>query len=137
MTELKSIWHKKTEHPEKLLHCTRLIVTKWGCVYDEKAIDNGAFIETEWAYLDDLLACEKALIDTKKKLDMANERVDMYMGLAAYAKKHIDGLNSMLESWYKLLQSDKDTATKYAILKSAISAYVENNKEQIKDKEQQ
>lgn len=68
----------------------------------------------------------KALIDTKKKLDIANKQVDMYMGLAAYAKKHIDGLNSMLESWYKLLQSDKDTATKYAILKSAISAYVEN-----------
>lgn len=40
--------------------------------------------------------------------------------------KHITGLNNMLESWYKLLQSDKDTSTKYAILKSAISAYVEN-----------
>lgn len=73
---------------------------------------------------------ENQLKDTKEKLDIANERVDMYMGLAAYAKKHIDGLNSMLESWYKLLQSDKDTATKYAILKSVISAYVENKKEE-------
>lgn len=40
--------------------------------------------------------------------------------------EHITGLNNMIESWYKLLQSDKDTSTKYAILKSAISAYVEN-----------
>lgn len=40
--------------------------------------------------------------------------------------EHITGLNNMIESWYKLLQSDKDASTKYAILKSAISAYVEN-----------
>lgn len=40
--------------------------------------------------------------------------------------EHIIGLNNMIESWYKLLQSDKTTSTKYAILKSAISAYVEN-----------
>ena len=40
--------------------------------------------------------------------------------------EHITGLNNMIESWHKLLQSDKDTSTKYAILKSAIGAYVEN-----------
>lgn len=40
--------------------------------------------------------------------------------------EHITGLNNMIKSWYKLLQSDKDTSTKYAILKSAISAYMEN-----------
>lgn len=54
-----SIWHKKTERPEKKLHCTRLIVTKFGSVFDEKEIDNGAFIETDWAYLDDLIECAK------------------------------------------------------------------------------
>ena len=52
------------------------------------------------------------LIHTRKVLDKCME--------------HITGLNNMIESWYKLLQSDKDTSTKYAILKSAISAYVEN-----------
>ena len=52
------------------------------------------------------------LIRTRKTLDKSME--------------HITGLNNMIESWYKLLQSDKDTSTKYAILKSAISAYVEN-----------
>lgn len=52
------------------------------------------------------------LIRTRKALDKGME--------------HIAGLNNMIESWYKLLQSDKDTSTKYAILKSAISAYVEN-----------
>lgn len=43
--------------------------------------------------------------------------------------EHITGLNNMIESWYKLLQSDIDdidTETKYKILKSAISIYVEN-----------
>ncbi len=52
------------------------------------------------------------LIRTRKTLDKGME--------------HITGLNNMIESWYKLLQSDKDASTKYAILKSAISAYVEN-----------
>lgn len=52
------------------------------------------------------------LIRTRKVLDKGME--------------HITGLNNMIESWYKFLQSDKDTSTKYAILKSAISAYVEN-----------
>ena len=54
-----SIWHKKTERPEKKLHCTRLIVTKFGSVFDEKEIDSGAYIETDWAYLDDLIECAK------------------------------------------------------------------------------
>lgn len=66
---MSDIWHKKTEQPEKKLYCTRLIVTKWGSVYDEKDIDSGAFIETDWAYLDDLLACEKELITTRKALE--------------------------------------------------------------------
>ena len=54
----------------------------------------------------------RELIRTRKALDKGME--------------HITGLNNMIESWYKLLQSDKDASTKYAILKSAISAYVEN-----------
>lgn len=137
MTELKSIWHKPSETPRNysaiiehhkandydnhtLIEQYDIWVTGGSPVnpFDEYTI--------RWAYVEDFLALEQELADTKKKLDIANERVDVYMGLAAYAKEHIDGLNSMLESWYKLLQSDKDTATKYAILKSAISAYVEN-----------
>ena len=65
-----------------------------------------------WAYRADLLALESKLDRTRTALDKGME--------------HITGLNNMIESWYKLLQSDKDTSTKYAILKSAISAYVEN-----------
>lgn len=57
-------------------------------------------------------AAWQELIRTRKALDKGME--------------HITGLNNMIESWYKLLQSDKDASTKYAILKSAISAYVEN-----------
>lgn len=65
-----------------------------------------------WAYKADLFALETELERTRKALDKGME--------------HITGLNNMIESWYKLLQSDKDASTKYAILKSAISAYVEN-----------
>ena len=72
----KDIWHKKTEQPKKLLHCTRLIVTKWGSVFSEKDIDNGAFIETDWTYLDDLLALETELERTRKALEIALDAID-------------------------------------------------------------
>lgn len=40
--------------------------------------------------------------------------------------EHITGLNNMIESWLNLIDSDLDQETKLRILKSAISAYVEN-----------
>lgn len=40
--------------------------------------------------------------------------------------EHITGLNNMIESWLNLINSDLDQETKLHILKSAISAYVEN-----------
>lgn len=60
-----------------------------------------------------------ALTQAKQDLERTREVLDKGM-------EHITGLNNMIESWYKLLQGDKDASTKYAILKSAISAYVEN-----------
>ena len=70
----------------------------WGC----DASFNFIATRDVWEYID----------RTRKALDKGME--------------HITDLNNMIESWYKLLQSDKDASTKYAILKSAISAYVEN-----------
>jgi hypothetical protein len=55
---------------------------------------------------------EQELILTRKALDKGME--------------HITGLNNMIESWLKLIDSDFDQETKLRILKSAISAYVEN-----------
>lgn len=52
------------------------------------------------------------LIRTRKALDKGME--------------HITGLNNMIESWLKLIDSDLDQQTKLRILKSAISTYVEN-----------
>lgn len=52
------------------------------------------------------------LIRTRKALDKGME--------------HITGLNNMIESWLNLINSDLDQETKLHILKSAISAYVEN-----------
>lgn len=66
----------------------------------------------KYARIEKLLALGSELECTRTMLDKGME--------------HITGLNNMIESWYKLLQSDKDASTKYAILKSAISAYVEN-----------
>lgn len=62
-----------------------------------------------------LLASEglwQELIRTRKALDKGME--------------HITGLNNMIESWLNLINSDLDQETKLHILKSAISAYVEN-----------
>lgn len=69
----------------------------WGC----DASFNFIATRDVWEYID----------RTRKVLDKGME--------------HITGLNNMIESWCKLLQNDKDTSTKYAILKSAISAYME------------
>lgn len=53
------------------------------------------------------------------KLDRTRKALDKGM-------EHITGLNNMIESWLNLINSDLDQETKLRILKSAISAYVEN-----------
>lgn len=53
------------------------------------------------------------------KLDRTRKALDKGM-------EHITGLNNMIESWLNLINSDLDQETKLCILKSAISAYVEN-----------
>lgn len=115
----KDIWHitnqdeNTTDVPEE--EGFVVLIGHWtSCLWYGGETPEPIFWENvkKWCYLDDLLACEQELIRTHKALDKGME--------------HITGLNNMIESWYKLLQSDKDASTKYAILKSAISAYVEN-----------
>lgn len=72
----KSIWHNKKEKPAKKLHCNRLIITKWGSCLDEIDIDNGATIETDWAFLDDLLALETANKDLSDKIGKLETELD-------------------------------------------------------------
>lgn len=117
-----SIWHNKKEKPTKQLHCTDLIITKWGSCYDEIAIDNGATIETDWAYLDDLLALEtenKDLSDkigkletelekTRKALDVAVNALNAGKTLADIAgfKMLVAGLEKALEQITALEQKE-------------------------------
>ena len=111
----KDIWHKKTEQPKKLLHCTRLIITKWGSVYSEKDIDNGAFIETDWAYLDDLLACEQELIHTRKALDVANEKLKHCVSITVEELDELKG--NLLIAWNALSHFSKDPIANNALKK--------------------
>ena len=76
MTELKSIWHSKNEMPQ----ANKDVVEHWINCYDEHCYsmwkqrpDGGSFDShtIAWCYLDDLLACEKELITTRKALDVA------------------------------------------------------------------
>lgn len=111
----KDIWHKKIEQPKKLLHCTRLIITKWGSVYSEKDIDNGAFIETDWAYLDDLLACEQELIHTRKALDVANEKLKHCVNMTVEELDELKG--NLLIAWNALSHFSKDPIANDALKK--------------------
>ena len=56
--------------------------------------------------------------------------IDEWIKFANMAKEHIDGLNSMIESWNSLLLADHDDATKLRILKTAISTYTNERKKQ-------
>ena len=67
----------------------------------------------------ELQATRQYVSDIKSKLERTREALDKGM-------EHITGLNNMIESWYKLINSDLGQETKLHILKSAISAYVEN-----------
>lgn len=87
----KDIWHNKKEMPAKKLHCNRIIITKWGSCLDEIDIDNGATIETDWAFLDDLLALEtenKDLSDKIGKLETELERTRNALEIATVYIKH-------------------------------------------------
>ena len=75
MTELKSIWHKLPEQPEK----RRDVLEKWqdrGIIHYTHFISKNGIAEDNpftisWCYLDDLIACEQELADTKNKLEYA------------------------------------------------------------------
>lgn len=111
----KDIWHKKIEQPKKLLHCTRLIITKWGSVYSEKDIDNGAFIETDWAYLDDLLLLETELERTRKALDIANEKLKHCVNMTVEELDELKG--NLLIAWNALSHFSKDPIANDALKK--------------------
>ena len=74
---------------------------------------------------------DEIIVLKEKKLQLEMKIMD-YETVSDMAKRHIDGLNSMIESWYKLINSDLDPETKLQILKSAISAYTETQKTQTK-----
>ena len=86
MTELKSIWHSQLEIP--MFDDTVVFIDdlgNWHTGYTQRDNDgitdhDSGEIYTEenllrWAYVKDLLACEKELADTKKKLDIAVETI--------------------------------------------------------------
>lgn len=70
---------------------------------------------------------DEIIVLKEKNLNLKLKLTD-YETVADMAKQHIDGLNSMIESWYKLINSDLDQETKLQILKSAIKAYSETQK---------
>ena len=116
-----SIWHKADEAPRHRFQCVYYHRNGKDYYFGEYEPTFRTFLGKvvlqqlevwKFAFAEDIIACLDELERTRKALDKGME--------------HIAGLNNMIESWYKLLQSDKDTSTKYAILKSAISAYVEN-----------
>lgn len=110
-----SIWHKKTERPEKKSHCTRLIVTKFGSVFDEKEIDNGAFIETDWAYLDDLLECVKEEDEEplgnnpETELKVKLEDIVLLAESTAKLAKDVYALHVEIVTRYRAYMEDLDT----------------------------
>lgn len=80
MTELKCIWHNADETPRQ----ESRVLWKSGNVVRGGRFDTyykcfcgpaSQFVDlkkvSRWAYVDDLLACEKELADTKNKLDIA------------------------------------------------------------------
>lgn len=81
MTELKSIWHKPSETPtehktifaqHKSLRDGSIECFMWEIQEFTNAIRKDTIA---WCYLDDLLACEKELADTKKKLDDLSDKI--------------------------------------------------------------
>lgn len=64
-----SIWHDKNEKPVKVLYKNYIIITKWGSVLGESDVDSGYTIETDWAYLEDIIA----QADKAERLEKENE----------------------------------------------------------------
>lgn len=101
MTEFKSIWHKLPEQPES----GRDVLEKWhhlGIHYTHFVSKNGIAEDNpftdSWCYLDDLLACEKELADTKKKLDIAVDGITyMRNNCLDYAADYMDYADGILE----------------------------------------
>lgn len=110
MTELKSIWHKPNERPteqktifaqHKSLRDDSIDCFVWETQELTDAIRKDIIA---WCYLDDLLACEKELVDTKNKLDIAIwglEWIFGYENVPKYVLQHIrkvlDGINQKEE----------------------------------------
>ena len=70
---MNDIWHTSKEKP--MLHTDIILCGDgWSMPIDiiPETVNNICWKNVEkWCYLDDLLACEKELADTKKKLEMA------------------------------------------------------------------
>lgn len=71
-----SIWHDKNEKPVKVLYKNYIIITKWGSVYAESDVDSGCFIETDWAYLEDILTQADKAKRLQKAVDYALQVLD-------------------------------------------------------------
>ena len=56
-----------------------------------------------------------------QELNAATNRAERWEQFADDAKKHIDGLNNMIDSWCKLILGD--LPNKHSILKEAITTY--------------
>lgn len=97
-------WH----FPVKLVQ--ELITTR-------KALDKSEHCCTEW---------EKQALDYKAENIALSGELERTRNALDKGMEHITGLNNMIESWLNLINSDLDQETKLHILKSAISAYVEN-----------
>lgn len=81
MSDMKSIWHKLPEQPEK----GRDVLEKWhhlGIHYTHFVAKNGIAEDNPftdaWCYLDDLLACEQELERTRKALDVIKKEIEHY-----------------------------------------------------------
>lgn len=118
MTELKSIWHKPSETPRNY----RDIIEH----HKANDYDNNTLIEQydiwttggssknpfdeytiRWAYVEDLIACEQDLIDTKKKLDIAVDGIKyMRNNCLEYAADYMDKADEILEQITALEQKD-------------------------------
>lgn len=82
-----SIWHDKNEKPVKVLYKNYIIITKWGSVYGESDVDSGCFIETDWAYLEDILTQADKAERLQKAVDLT---IDYLEQVATHAKTEED-----------------------------------------------
>ena len=113
MSDMKSIWHKLPEQPEK----GRDVLEKWHHLgithYTHFVAKNGIAEDNPftdaWCYLDDMLALEPELERTRKALDVAKDALkylydtnDDYVpgfavpcGVKGYTKQKIDEITAL------------------------------------------